>query len=162
MENTKVPKKVERHAIKAVNLLCEGSEDTYVSEAEILNQVRYQMRNLVPMANIESILHKCLLELSARCIIHRIDDNNFGIYSSDRDERSSCKDDSDTDLQRSLVSPRISFTVSSNEVIPNDEQGNDCFIFQNNGKNLPLPMQIKTEMQEDDTGDGGPQLHLQA
>uniref|UniRef100_A0A1A9Z243 Uncharacterized protein n=1 Tax=Glossina pallidipes TaxID=7398 RepID=A0A1A9Z243_GLOPL len=84
MENIKVPKKVERHAIKAVNVLCEGDEAKCVTESEILQEVRYQMRNLVPVANIKGVLHKCLVELSARCIIRRVDDENFGICS-DRD-----------------------------------------------------------------------------
>lgn len=166
MENIKVPKKVERHVIKAVNVLCEGDEAKCVTESEILHEVRYQMRNLVPVANIKGVLHKCLLELSVRRIIRRVDGENFGIYSGDRDEHSNDRDhaiegsgssksnevDSATNSQSSLVAP--------NEAILKNEQRTDCFIFQNNGESLPLPMQIKKEIDADDSGDEAPYLHL--
>uniref|UniRef100_A0A1A9V4S1 Uncharacterized protein n=1 Tax=Glossina austeni TaxID=7395 RepID=A0A1A9V4S1_GLOAU len=161
MENIKVPKKVERHAIKAVKVLCEGDEAKFVTESEILHEVRYQMRNLVPVADIKGVLHKCLLELSVRRIIRRVDDENFGMYSGDRDEYSSDHDhaiegsessevDSATSLQSSLVAP--------NQVISKNGQRNEYFIFQDNDESLPIPMQIKREIDADDSGGGTPEL----
>uniref|UniRef100_A0A1A9V4R1 Uncharacterized protein n=1 Tax=Glossina austeni TaxID=7395 RepID=A0A1A9V4R1_GLOAU len=161
MENIKVPKKVERHAIKAVKVLCEGDEAKCVTESEILHEVRYQTRNLVPVADIKGVLHKCLLELSVRRIIRRVDDENFGMYSGDRDEYSSDHDhaiegsessevDSATSLQSSLVAP--------NQVISKNGQRNEYSIFQDNDESLPIPMQIKREIDADDSGGGIPAL----
>ncbi|KAM7361612.1 versager [Cochliomyia hominivorax] len=69
MDAFKVPKKVNRHVLKALNFLSRHNEN--VPTSQILEQVKLQMRNLVPVPNIERVIKKSLKNLSDIGLIER-------------------------------------------------------------------------------------------
>lgn len=71
MDNFNVPKKVNRHVLKALNLLSEGNCKEGITTSRICNQVKYQMRNLVPVPNVDHCIQKSLKNLSEIGLIER-------------------------------------------------------------------------------------------
>lgn len=80
MDDFKVPKKVNRHVLKALNFLSRNNKN--VATAEILDQVKYQMRNLVPVPNIDMVIQKSLKNLSDIGLIDRIAYKKYAIGRS--------------------------------------------------------------------------------
>ncbi|KAI8123029.1 Acyl-CoA Delta(11) desaturase [Lucilia cuprina] len=82
MDAFKVPKKVNRHVLKALNFLSQGKAENEISTEQILNQVKYQMRNLVPVYNIDMVIQKSLKNLSDIGLIDRTAPQRFAMGRS--------------------------------------------------------------------------------
>uniref|UniRef100_A0A1A9WPD9 Uncharacterized protein n=1 Tax=Glossina brevipalpis TaxID=37001 RepID=A0A1A9WPD9_9MUSC len=133
METIVVPKKVERHVLKAVDVLCEEPTET-ATKSEIYEQVRYQMRNLVPVAHFEQVFDKCLEELCERGLIRRID-YAFGRF---------IRDDEISSLNSSLNAPQYSIFVDEVSV------GDSSFKSKNSTFVTSIASQISTSIAEDE------------
>ncbi|XP_053947345.1 uncharacterized protein LOC128856025 [Anastrepha ludens] len=72
MDHFNIPKKVNRHVLKALGVLSGGSRHQVIITSNIINQVKYQMRNLVPVPNLESAVQKSLKNLSEVGLIERL------------------------------------------------------------------------------------------
>lgn len=79
MDGFNVPKKVNRHVIKAVNNLSNGNPKERISTALILNQVKYQMRNLVPVPNIDMAVQKSLKNLTDIGVIEQVGPQRYAL-----------------------------------------------------------------------------------
>lgn len=77
-----VPKKINRHVLKAVNVLSNGNIRKGIPINSIINQVRYQIRNLVPVPNLESVVQKSLNNLSDIGVIKKAGPHRFAIGHS--------------------------------------------------------------------------------
>lgn len=71
MDHFNVPKKVNRHVLKALGILSDGNRDQVVVTTQIIDQVKHQMRNLVPVPNLDSAVEKSLKNLSEIGLIDR-------------------------------------------------------------------------------------------
>lgn len=79
LDTTGVPKKVNRHVMKALNLLSEGDIQQWIPINTIIDQVQYQMRNLAPICNPISTIIRSLETLSIMGIIKRRDSGLYAI-----------------------------------------------------------------------------------
>lgn len=71
MDHFNVPKKVNRHVLKALGVLSGGNRDQVIVMSQIINQVKHQMRNLVPVPNLDRAVEKSLKNLSEIGLIDR-------------------------------------------------------------------------------------------
>ncbi|XP_017473251.1 PREDICTED: uncharacterized protein LOC108364172 [Rhagoletis zephyria] len=71
MDHFNVPKKVNRHVLKALGALSGGDRNRIIVTSSIINQVKYQMRNLVPVPNLERAVQNSLKNLSEIGLIDR-------------------------------------------------------------------------------------------
>lgn len=78
-ETAGIPKKVNRHVMKALNLLAEGNIQQWISVNTIIDQVQYQMRNLAPISDPISTIMRSLETLSLIGIIKKKDNDLFAI-----------------------------------------------------------------------------------
>lgn len=79
IDNSSVPKKVNRHVMKALNLLSDGNIQQWIPLNTIVDQVQYQMRNLAPISNPISTIMRSLEILSIMGIIKRRDTGLYAI-----------------------------------------------------------------------------------
>lgn len=77
MDAFKVPKKVNRHVLKALNILSDENNTGTVTTSQIIDQVQYQMRNLVPVSNIKTVIQTSLRNLSDNGLIDRTGPKTF-------------------------------------------------------------------------------------
>lgn len=78
-ETSGIPKKVNRHVMKALNLLSEGDIQQWISVNTIIDQVQYQMRNLAPINDPISTIMRSLETLSLIGIIKKKENDFFAI-----------------------------------------------------------------------------------
>ncbi|XP_018785619.1 PREDICTED: uncharacterized protein LOC108966920 [Bactrocera latifrons] len=71
MDHFNVPRKVNRHVLKALGALSGGNRDQVVVTSQIIDQVKHQMRNLVPVPNLGRVVEKSLQNLSEIGLIDR-------------------------------------------------------------------------------------------
>uniref|UniRef100_W8BTQ3 Uncharacterized protein n=1 Tax=Ceratitis capitata TaxID=7213 RepID=W8BTQ3_CERCA len=71
MDLFNIPKKVNRHVLKALCALSGGDSTQVVVLADIINQVKHQMKNLVPVQNLDNTVQKSLKNLSEIGLIER-------------------------------------------------------------------------------------------
>lgn len=65
MDNFRVPRKVNRHVLKAISYLAEDSDDDqYVAIEDIQHQVKYSMRNLIPVPQLDDSILASLRNLT--------------------------------------------------------------------------------------------------
>lgn len=65
MDNFRVPRKVNRHVLKAISYLAEDTEDNEsVPIEDILHEVRYSMRNLNPVPELDDCIQASLRNLT--------------------------------------------------------------------------------------------------
>lgn len=65
MDNFRVPRKVNRHVLKAISYLADDTEDDqYVAIRDIQHQVRYSMRNLNPVPHLDDTIQASLRNLT--------------------------------------------------------------------------------------------------
>lgn len=65
MDNFRVPRKVNRHVLKAISYLAEDSDDDqYVAIEDIKHQVKYSMRNLIPVPQLDDSILASLRNLT--------------------------------------------------------------------------------------------------
>ncbi|XP_013116573.2 uncharacterized protein LOC106093952 [Stomoxys calcitrans] len=79
MDTLNVPKKIHRHSLKAVNQLSGGNVKKTIPLKQILDQVRYQMRDLVPVNQFEMTVQKSLHILSDLGLIKKSGKNSYTI-----------------------------------------------------------------------------------
>ncbi|XP_067619647.1 uncharacterized protein vrs [Eurosta solidaginis] len=79
MDHFNVPKKVNRHVLKALGALSGGDRKQAISMKHIIDQVKHQMRNLVPVPNIENVVQKSLKNLSEIGLIERRGINRYAL-----------------------------------------------------------------------------------
>ncbi|XP_073812503.1 versager [Musca autumnalis] len=77
-----VPKKVNRHVLKALNALSNGNINKPISQTAVVLQVEYQMRNLVPVPNLETMIEHSLNDLSEVGLIEKRGRSKFAIGHS--------------------------------------------------------------------------------
>ncbi|XP_013105461.2 uncharacterized protein LOC106085673 [Stomoxys calcitrans] len=82
MELIDVPKKVNRHVMKALSALSNGNVFKKFPLGLILEQVERQMRNVVPVDNLEDAVTASLHILSYYGLIRQFDENRFDIGRS--------------------------------------------------------------------------------
>ena len=82
MDAFNVPKKVNRHVLKALSILGNVTTEDSVSTSQILEQVKFQMRNLVPVPNIDMVIQKSLKNLSDIGLIDRAGPRKFAVTHS--------------------------------------------------------------------------------
>ncbi|KAH8267013.1 hypothetical protein KR026_003821, partial [Drosophila bipectinata] len=71
MDQFNVPRKVNRHVYKAFHNLVVPGE--YVSEAEILHEVRYTMRNLNPTTDLPGFVKKSIFNMKLLGVLNEKD-----------------------------------------------------------------------------------------
>lgn len=79
MDAFNVPKKVNRHVLKALNILGQTIKEDVVTTPQILEQVKYQMRNLVPVPNLDMVIQKSLKNLSDIGLIDRAGPQKYAV-----------------------------------------------------------------------------------
>lgn len=72
-----VPKKVNRHVLKAMHILSNGNANKTIPLMAVINQVEYQMRNLVPVPHLETVIEHALMNLSEVGLIQKKGSTNF-------------------------------------------------------------------------------------
>lgn len=78
-----VPKKVNRHVLKAVNFLSSDNDNgAALTLSQILNRVEYQMKDLVPVDNIKMMVQKSLKNLSDVGLLNRVGPQAYTVGSS--------------------------------------------------------------------------------
>ncbi|XP_065354107.1 uncharacterized protein LOC135948659 [Calliphora vicina] len=129
MDAFKVPKKVNRHVLKAIDFLSGGKADRDVPTSKILDQVKYQMRNLVPVPNINMVIQKSLKNLSDIGLIDRTAPERFAIgHSAPKANKAKTvnrnifKPSGSRKRSNSQLNPNIKrFHFESEESLPGDE-----------------------------------------
>ncbi|KAH8353860.1 hypothetical protein KR084_009377, partial [Drosophila pseudotakahashii] len=71
MDTFKVPKKVNRNVLKAVSTL-QSSRTDFIHVADITNQVKIQMRNCIPVADVEGAIKESLCIMTKLGILTRL------------------------------------------------------------------------------------------
>uniref|UniRef100_A0A1A9X4C3 Uncharacterized protein n=1 Tax=Glossina brevipalpis TaxID=37001 RepID=A0A1A9X4C3_9MUSC len=176
MEGIESPKKVVRHVLKALEILCDETTDS-ATTSEVYEQVRYQMRNLIPVAHLQNEVYKCLEGLCDKGLARRIPDGEIGSLNK---QYSICVNEVSTNIKETKLSVGDSsfnppytenftnvaeFEVSNreessanksiennnltaldDEISASSEGSNDCIFTDNNDK-MPLPKFIKIEHQ---------------
>ncbi|XP_017110445.1 uncharacterized protein LOC108134595 isoform X3 [Drosophila elegans] len=80
MDNFNVPKKVNRNVLKALGIL-QSSGTHYVDVNDITRQVKAQMRNYNPVANMEEAILESLCNLTNLGIVKRNSSSKYAICS---------------------------------------------------------------------------------
>ncbi|XP_037730457.1 uncharacterized protein LOC119560861 [Drosophila subpulchrella] len=78
MEASTVPKKVNRNVLKALSIL-QSSRTDFVRLNAITRQVQIQMRNCVPVANIEDVVRESLCTLTKLGILMRLGMSKYAL-----------------------------------------------------------------------------------
>ncbi|TMW54346.1 hypothetical protein DOY81_000619 [Sarcophaga bullata] len=73
---------VNRHVLKALSILGKATNEDSVTTSQILEQVKFQMRNLVPVPNIDMVIQKSLKNLSDIGLIDRAGPRKFAVTHS--------------------------------------------------------------------------------
>ena len=79
MDVFKVPKKVNRHVLKAMHVLTQGGNQRGVSTSQIRHQVKYQMRNLVPVTDIDGAIQKSLENMAEVGLIQKVGVQRYAV-----------------------------------------------------------------------------------
>uniref|UniRef100_A0A1I8Q541 Uncharacterized protein n=1 Tax=Stomoxys calcitrans TaxID=35570 RepID=A0A1I8Q541_STOCA len=82
MDVINVPKKIHRHALKALSVLSDGIADKIIPFYTIMEMVEYQMRNLMPVRDLEAALKTSLRMLSAVGVIKNCGQDRYAIGHS--------------------------------------------------------------------------------
>ncbi|XP_075153192.1 uncharacterized protein LOC142226843 isoform X1 [Haematobia irritans] len=78
MDIFNIPKKVNRHVLKAVYALSKGSRQKRIPFDHIIAEMEYQMRNLVPVRDFESVARASLNNLSSYGLIKKFGNEHYG------------------------------------------------------------------------------------
>lgn len=76
MDNFGIPKKVNRHVLKALRTF---NDSKGVSIPKIVHQVEYQMRDLVPVRNLNEVVQKSLRNLTKIGLVDCFGNKRFAI-----------------------------------------------------------------------------------
>ncbi|EDV49357.1 uncharacterized protein LOC6553730 [Drosophila erecta] len=78
MDDFRVPKKVNRNVFKAISIL-QSSRTHFVRVNAITDQVKYQMRNLVPVAHVDEVIKESLNNLTNLGIVRRLGSSRYAL-----------------------------------------------------------------------------------
>ncbi|XP_039492994.1 uncharacterized protein LOC120452703 [Drosophila santomea] len=78
MDDFRVPKKVNRNVFKAISIL-QSSRTHFVRVSEITDQVKYQMRNCVPVAHVDEVIKQSLSNLTRLGIVRRLGSARYAL-----------------------------------------------------------------------------------
>lgn len=80
MDNFCVPKKINRHVVKALSFLqTTPSHSVFFPMESIVNQVELQMRRTKPIVNIEDYVYKSLCSLTRLGIVARVGPSDYAL-----------------------------------------------------------------------------------
>ncbi|XP_016979131.2 uncharacterized protein LOC108044587 isoform X1 [Drosophila rhopaloa] len=80
MDAFNVPKKVNRNVVKALGIL-QSSRTDYISIDDITHQVKVQMRNSKPVANVDEVIKESLCNLTNLGLLTRFKSTSYAISS---------------------------------------------------------------------------------
>lgn len=69
MDNFRVPRKVNRHVLKAISYITDNEDLDYASFADIKDRVKYSMRNCNPVHRLEYQVESSLYNLTKLGVI---------------------------------------------------------------------------------------------
>ncbi|XP_043657132.1 uncharacterized protein LOC122622615 isoform X2 [Drosophila teissieri] len=78
MDDFRVPKKVNRNVFKAISIL-QSSRTHFVRVSAITDQVKYQMRNCVPVAHVDEVIKQSLSNLTKLGIVRRLGSARYAL-----------------------------------------------------------------------------------
>ncbi|KMZ03973.1 uncharacterized protein LOC6728347 [Drosophila simulans] len=80
MDEFRVPKKVNRNVFKAISIL-QSSRNDFVCTNDIVDQVKFQMRNCVPVEHIDEAIKQSLANLTMLGIVRRLGASKYALSS---------------------------------------------------------------------------------
>lgn len=78
MDEFRVPKKVNRNVFKAISIL-QSSRTDFVCANAIVDQVKFQMRNRIPVEHIDEAIKQSLANLTMLGILRRLGPSKYSL-----------------------------------------------------------------------------------